>query len=271
MEQLSVAIITKNEEVNIRRCLSSLQWAHEIIVVDAFSSDKTVERASEMNARVIQRQWSGYADQKEFAVGQCTHEWILSVDADEVVTEELQKEILSAIQSNPSFNGFEIPRKSYFLGKWIRYGGWYPGYQLRLFRKSKTRMNHRPVHEGFLTEGEKGTFQSALFHYTYRSIHQYIEKMNDYTSLDSVNKLKNGKKISWIYFIANPLSLFLRMFISLRGYKDGFHGFLLAYYSAMSTLVLYAKCWEYQTAASRGMEVPPSSSTELEAIKRLAS
>jgi len=271
MEKISVAIITKNEELNIQRCLASVQWASEIIVLDAFSTDGTVDLAKKMNATVIQRQWSGYSDQKEFAVEQCSHEWILSIDADEVVPDELQKEILSVIQTTPSYNGFEIPRKSYFLGKWIRYGGWYPGYQLRLFRKSRTRMNHRPVHEGFLTEGTKGILHSSLIHYTYRSIHQYIEKMNDYTSLDIMNKLSNGRKIAWYHFIVNPLSLFLRMFLSLRGYKDGFRGFLLAYYSAMSSLVLYAKCWEYQTAASRGMALPPSTGKELDMFKHLAS
>lgn len=254
---ISVTVITKNEEANIERCLKSVQWADEIIVVDAESTDRTAEIARSLNATVIVKPWEGFAKQKEFAVRQAAHEWVLSIDADEEVTEGLKEEILATISDPPALNGYEMPRKSFFLGKWIRYGGWYPGYQLRLFKKSKTTMNHRPVHEGFLIEGTIGVLKADLNHYTYHSLHQYIEKMNDYSSLDVLNKLSNGRTIRWYNFILNPFSVFLRMYVSLNGWKDGMHGFMISYYSALHALSIFAKSWEYQNALNNGTAVPP--------------
>ncbi|NUN71228.1 MAG: glycosyltransferase family 2 protein, partial [Bacteroidetes bacterium] len=254
---ITAIAITKNEEANIARCLRSVQWADEIIVVDAESTDRTAEIARSLNAKVIVRPWEGFAKQKEFAFRQASHDWIFSIDADEEVTPELREEIRTVITAPHPLNGYEVPRRSFFLGKWIRYGGWYPGYQLRLFRAAQARMNHRPVHEGFLVEGIKGVLRSDLNHYTYNSIHQYIEKMNDYSSLDVLNKLSTGRVIRWYHFLLNPLSAFLRMFVSLKGWKDGMEGFLLAYYSAVHTLAIFAKCWEYQSAQRQGGVLPP--------------
>lgn len=263
---ISIIIITKNEEKNIERCLKSVQWADEIIVVDADSSDRTVKIAKALNAKVIVKQWEGFSKQKEFALHQASSEWIFSLDADEEVTIELKEEIFVTINLPHTLNGYEVPRKSFFLDRWMKNGGWYPGHQLRLFKKSKTRMNHRPVHEGFLIEGLIGLLKADLNHYTYNSLHQYLEKMNDYSSLDVMNTIGNGRIIRWYHFILNPLSVFLRMYISLRGYKDGFYGFLLAYYSAFHALVIYAKCWEYQSAQRHGTVIPPvSAETVVEA------
>ncbi|MFZ4621482.1 MAG: glycosyltransferase family 2 protein [Bacteroidota bacterium] len=268
---ISVTIITKNEEANIERCLKSVQWANEIIVVDAESTDKTVEIARRLNATVIVKKWEGFSIQKEFAMQQTKHEWVFSIDADEEVTPELQNEILETISKNDALNGYEVPRKSFFLGKFIRYGGWYPGYQRRLLRKSKSTMNHRPVHEGFLVEGKIGIFRSDLNHYTYSSLHQYLEKMNDYSSLDVMNKLSNGRTIRWYNFIINPLSFFLRMFVSQKGYKDGFHGFLIAYYSALHSLTIFAKSWEYQTALRTNSSIPPVTPESIAHLKSISS
>lgn len=267
---ISVTIITKNEEDNIARCLNSVQWADEIIVVDADSSDATVSIAKSLKAKVKNHSWEGFAEQKEFAVLQAKHEWVLSIDADEEVTEELRKEILEIMNQTETRNGYELPRKSFFLGKWIRYGGWYPGYQLRLFKKSESRMNHRPVHEGFLVEGTVGRLKSDLNHFTYSSLFQYLEKMNDYSSLDVVNKLSRNRTIRWYHCIANPIAAFFRMYVSLKGYRDGFHGFLLAYYSALHTLVIFAKSWEYQSAVRQGAELPPVSSGAIARLKELS-
>jgi len=265
---ISVIIITKNEEKNIERCLKSVQWANEIIVIDADSTDQTVKIAKSLKAKVIVKQWEGFAKQKEFAMNLAGNEWIFSIDADEEVTGELKEEILQTIKLPHALNGYEVPRKSFFLDRWIKNGGWYPGLQLRLFKKSKTRMNHRPVHEGFLVEGLMGVLKADLNHYTYNSLHQYIEKMNDYSSLDVMNKIGSGRIIRWYHFILNPLSVFLRMFVSLHGYKDGMVGFLLAFYSALHSLSIYSKTWEYQTAQRRGGEIPPVSAETIAAFKR---
>ena len=267
---LSVIIITKNEEANIARCIKSVQWADEIVVVDAESTDRTCAIAKDIGARVIVKRWEGFAVQKEFALSQASSPWVLSLDADEEVTTELKQEIQSVVVAADSNDGYEIPRKSFFLGKWIRYGGWYPGYQLRLFKKAKTHLNHRPVHEGFMVEGTVGRLVGNINHYTYRSVHHYIEKMNEYSSLDVMNKLSANRKVYWFNFILNPLSAFIRMYVSLKGYKDGFHGFLLAYYSALHVLVIYAKTWEFQTSEQRNVKVPPVTSKEIARLKRFS-
>ena len=273
MHTLSVVIITKNEERNIERCIGSVLWAGEVIVVDSGSTDATAELSRRLGARVIDRAWEGFAAQKEFAAAQAVGEWVLSLDADEEVTSELRLEIERMLESDePSaVDGHRMPRKSFFLGTWIRHGGWYPGYQMRLFKKSAAYMNHRPVHEGFEVHGPVGTFKSPINHYTYDTLQQYLEKMNDYTSLDVVNKLSEhpGMTVRWYHCVINPIALFLRMTISLKGYRDGFHGLLLAVYSSLYKLLVYAKTWEYQTALRRGETLPPVSSGDINAIKHL--
>jgi len=266
---ITVAIITKNEELNIARCLTSVKWADEIIVVDAYSTDRTCAIARELGATVIEREWTGFAAQKEFALQQASGDWVLSLDADEEVTAALKDEILKTIILDGHGDGFEIPRKSFFLGRWIRYGGWYPGYQLRLLRKSKAKMNHRPVHEGFSVDGTIGRLTADINHYTYASLHQYIDKMNDYSSLDVSQKIGKHGTIRWYNFLLNPLAAFFRIYVSLQGFRDGFHGFLLASYSSLHVLVIYAKSWEYQQAIKNGVPSPPISSEAIAELKRL--
>ncbi|KAB2922789.1 MAG: glycosyltransferase family 2 protein [Bacteroidetes bacterium] len=267
---LSVAVITKNEEANIARCLESVRWADELVVVDSGSTDRTAELARSFGARVIVREWEGFSKQKEFALRSASHGWVLSLDADEEVTPELREELLGIIARPDALNGYEIPRKSFFLGTWMRHGGWYPGYQLRLLRKDRTAMNHRPVHEGFETEGPVGRCRGDINHYTYATLHQYIEKMNDYSSLDVSNKLRSGKRIAWYNVLLNPLSAFLRQYVSKQGFRDGYHGFLLAWYSALHVQIIYAKSWEYRHAERSGAPLPPVSSGDLLRLKRLS-
>ncbi len=271
MEKLSVIVVTFNEELNIERCLKSVQWADEIIVVDAFSSDRTVELCRTLNAKVFQRTWDGYAPQKQYALSLASHRWVLLVDADEEVPEGLRKEIRETISLSPMFNGYQIARKSFFLGAWMKNGGWYPGFQLRLFLRSEAFISQRPVHEGVEIRGSVGRLDNALNHYTYHSLSQYLEKMNDYTSLDVMNKLSEVRpeNVRWYNFIINPASVFFRMYFGLTGFKDGFRGFLLAVYSSFYKLLLCAKTWEYQSAAKRGQPLPPVTSETLHSIKRL--
>jgi glycosyltransferase involved in cell wall biosynthesis len=270
MQNISVIVITYNEEHNVERCLHSVQWADEIIVVDAFSTDRTVAIARKCGATVVHHEWEGYGKQKAFALSCAAKDWVFSIDADEEVPNDLREEIRSTIASSNSADGYEIARKSFFLGTWIRHGGWYPGYQLRLFKRAKARVNARPVHEGFDIAGNIDILSASLLHYTYNSIYQYIEKMNAYTSLDVVNKLgEDARRFRWYHCVLNPLSAFLRMFISLKGYRDGIHGFLVAYYSGISVMVLSAKCWEYQSAHRTGDNVPPVTPEDVAHLKRL--
>ena len=246
MQKLSVVVVTFNEERNIERCVRSVQWADEIIVVDAFSTDRTVEICRRLNANIIQRPWEGYAPQKQFALSMASHTWVLLVDADEEVSPELHREIESVISMQHDCSGYEIARKSFFLGQWMQHGGWYPGYQLRLFVKAKACIPQRPVHEGVEVQGAVGKLRNPLNHYTYYSISQYLAKLNDYTSLDVMNRLndKRHRTVRWFNFIVNPLSVFVRMFFVLAGFKDGFRGLLLAVYSSFYKLLLLAKVWD---------------------------
>jgi glycosyltransferase involved in cell wall biosynthesis len=268
--RLSVIIIANNEEENIVRCLKSVAWADEIIVVDSMSTDSTVEKSLAFGARAVRNEWHGYARQKAFALSLATSHWVLSLDADEEVSVELRDEIRSRLQANSVENGFQIPRKSYFLGQWMKHGGWWPGYQLRLFRRERTTMPDRPVHEGFAVAGNVGKLENALEHYSYRSLHHYIEKLNDYTSLDVMNKIDSSfnRRVRWYNFILNPFSMFFRSYISLGGRRDGFRGFLLAVYSSLSSLLVYAKTWEYQRAVKSGFEKPPVTNEEITTLKQ---
>jgi glycosyltransferase involved in cell wall biosynthesis len=272
MQKLSVIIVTLNEERNIERCLRSVQWADEIIVVDAFSTDRTVELCRRLNANVIQRSWEGYAPQKQFALSIASRAWVLLVDADEEVPPELHREIESVISMQHNCNGYEIARKSFFLGQWMKHGGWYPGYQLRLFLKATASIPQRPVHEGVEVQGTVGKLRNPLNHFTYYSLSQYLAKLNDYTSLDVMNRLNNKRHrtVRWFNFIINPFSVFVRMYFVLTGFKDGFRGLLLAIYSSFYKLLLLAKVWEYETAAQRGQQPPSVTSETLNSIKRLS-
>lgn len=242
---LSVILVVKDEEHNIGDCLASVRWCEEIVVVDAYSRDRTVEIAREFTDRIYLRPWSGFSEQKTFALNQATHEWVLSLDADERVSAELQEEITMRIHPECKWDGFYIPRKSYFLGKWIRHSGWYPGYQLRLFRKSKTRVSPRRVHEGFLVAGDVGYVTHPIVHFTHSSIAGSLDKMNLYSTLEAEDRSSAGK-VRWYDLVFHPAATFLRKYVAQRGFLDGMPGFILALITAQVNLALYMKLWEKQ-------------------------
>jgi glycosyltransferase involved in cell wall biosynthesis len=248
---LSVALITLNEERNIGRCLDSLKFSPkvfktvEVILVDAQSRDRTAVLARKKGAKVFIRPWKGYADQKNWALARCRGDWILSLDADEELTPELIREIESKIPGTPpEVDGYTLKRRAFFLGKWIRHCGWWPDSQLRLVRRGSGRFNNQPVHEGLEVEGKTLELKEPMNHYTYDSIHQYLEKMNRYSDLAILN-VAPKKKVFWIYYLtAAPFFTFIRMFVSRRGFLDGWHGFVVCGLSAFHDFAKYAKLWE---------------------------
>lgn len=240
---ISTIIITYNEENNIGDCLESVKWCDEIVLVDAFSSDKTVAIAEKYTDIIIQRKWTGFSDQKAFALEKATNEWVLSIDADERCTPELQDEIQKAFGKNK--NGYYIPRKSYFLGKWMKHSGWYPGYQVRFFLKAKTTVSEKKVHEGFLVDGEIGYLQNPIIHYTHPSIEDSLQKMNLYSSLESEDR-NQIKKVHWYDILSHPFAAFLRKYFAQKGFLDGMPGFILAIITAQLKMALYMKLWERQ-------------------------
>ena len=241
MDKISVIIITGNEERNVVDCLKSVEWADEIIVVDSESTDSTVELAKKFTDKVFINKWEGFAKQKSYALSLASNKWILSLDADERVSDQLREEIISLQLGD--FAGFYIQRKNHFLGKNITTCGWGNDYQLRLFMKDKTKLNDRLVHEGFIVDGKTKRLQGQLIHYTYTSIENTLAKINHYSSLQA-QEYYGKKKTGGIGFILHPLGAFLKFFISLKGYKDGIYGMQIAFFNSLTTLQTYLKIWE---------------------------
>ena len=241
---LSVTIISLNEEKNLRRCLESVAFADEIIVVDSGSKDQTLPIAREFTDKVFQEPWQGFARQKNLAQDKAHGPWILNVDADERVTPELKEEILSVIQKESPYKGFKIPRKNFFCGQWIRHGGWYPNYQLRLYLKVAGTFAPREVHEQVVVKGRVETLKTHLEHFTYDSISDYLKRMDRYSELSAQQYLLEGKKVSWAEILFRTKFTFFKMWVLQRGFLDGSNGLILAVLYSYYTFVKYAKLKE---------------------------
>ncbi|HSW53636.1 MAG TPA: glycosyltransferase family 2 protein [Ignavibacteriaceae bacterium] len=244
MNKISVTIITKDEEKNISDCLKSVEWADEIIVVDSESTDRTVELAKKFTDKVFIRKWEGYVPQKRYALSLAANEWVLSLDADERVTEELKEEILNLLPSD--FSGFRIRRKNFLLKKEITSCGWEKDYQLRLFKKGKTDLNERLVHEKFVTEGKVGTLKNPMLHFTFSSFEEYLAKINSYTSLKAQELFKKKKKVGGWTIFSHTISAFFAFFFIRRGFKDGVYGLIISLLHSVSTMMNYIKLLELQ-------------------------
>ena len=243
---IAAVIITKNEERNIADCLASVSWADERIVVDAESTDGTVDIAKAASASVSVRPWTGYGPQKNFGIDQARAEWILIVDADERVPEALRDEIVALLRRNPDPEtpGYEIPRRNFFYGKWIEGGGLYPDYQLRLFRRTAGRYDDVLLHENFHLAGTAGRLEQPLDHYSMPTIAHHVRKMMRYTSLGAQEKLKGTTRIGAWTVGTHHLGTVLKTFVLRRGYRDGLYGVIVAMFAGLHTFVKYAKAWE---------------------------
>jgi len=252
LSSLSVIVITKNEERNIRECLESVGWAGEIVVVDAGSTDRTVELAKRVTPKVFVDAWKGYGAARNEALTHCVNEWVLWLDADERVTPALAGEITSVIAS-PAVHvvGYEVPRAAYFLGKWIKHCGWYPGHVVRLFRRGAGRFTEDKVHERLEVDGQIGRLKSDLLHFTDPNLFHYFEKFNRYTSLAAEELLGQRRKFRFTQLLLRPAWVFIRMYIVRRGFLDGIQGFILSLLSSFYVFVKYAKLWELSRSDER--------------------
>lgn len=248
MTRLSVTIVAWNEEERLRACLESVAWVDEIIVVDGESTDKTVALAREFTDRVWVRPWPGFAAQKNFALEQATGDWVLSLDADERVTPELRERIARILAADaagvPEADGYSIPRRNMFWGAWVRHGGLYPDYQLRLFRRRAGRFVADVVHESVRVEGRVGTLAEALLHHSYRGLEDFVQRSNRYSTLAAGAWLERGKRVGLADLIFRPLGRFLSMYIIRLGFLDGWRGFVLAVLYADYVFLRMAKAWE---------------------------
>jgi len=254
MEKVSVVIIAKNEEACIRRCLESVKWADEVVVVDDFSTDRTVAICREFTDKIHQKAMVGFGEQKQFAVDHTTHDWVFSIDADEFVSDELRESILAAKRDGFTYDGYEVFRKTEYLGRWMFHCGWYVPI-LRLFNKKVGRFSDNKVHEFVIVNGRVGRLDGDLMHHTYRDIAHHIEKLNLFTSLDA--EIVDGRGIVlkpanylW-YFALKPLLIFFRKYVVMKGYKEGVHGFLVSLFTAMAVTIIHAKAWEIQQNRQR--------------------
>lgn len=242
---ISAILITKNESKNILACLRSISWCDEIIIVDNFSRDGTAEFAKEFGAKVFQEEWKGYGAQKNSALLRARGDWILSIDADERVSPELKTEITDVLKREQRVHGYYIPRKNHFRGKWIRHGGWYPDYSLRLFRRGKGAFEERSVHEKVIVEGPLGYLRHPLIHYTYSSVSDFVIRMEKYSRLSCVEMQKSKKNYPFFLGVLRGIHTFFNMYLVRLGFLDGNDGLFLAIsYSYYTVLKYYrnSKC-----------------------------
>ena len=244
MTKLSVTIITKNEEKNMQACLTSVAWVDEIIIVDSFSEDRTVEIVRKFTDKIFLKKFTNYSEQRNFADEKTSNPWILALDADERVTTELKEEIIKLINDDQSrHDGYNIPRLDYMFGKSIKHGGWYPQYHVRLYKKKKTRWKNK-VHEKAYVQGEIGYFKNPILHFSHLKISNFIKKLDQYTSIEAEELYKEGYKPNLFRLIFWPFIVFVYKYIYKLGFLDGIHGIVLSTSLAYYHFAKYAKTWE---------------------------
>jgi glycosyltransferase involved in cell wall biosynthesis len=242
-KKITAIIPTLNEEVHIIDAIKSVDFADEIIVIDSFSTDKTVELAKAENVKVIQREFVDFSSQKNYAIEQAKHNWIYVLDADERVTKELKEEILQTLNQPKNFVGFYVFRTFYFIGRKLNYSGWQRDKVIRLFRKDKCRYNGELVHENIKAEGEIGFFENKLEHYSYRGYDHYISKLNHYSSLKAKSLLEKGKSVTVFHVLIKPPVRFIIHYFIRLGFLDGFPGFIISVLQSYGVLTRYIKLW----------------------------
>jgi glycosyltransferase involved in cell wall biosynthesis len=241
MNMISVTIITKNEEKNIRRCLKSIQWADEIVVVDTFSSDRTVEICLEFTDKVFQESWLGYGPQKNLCASKATNRWVLNLDADEVISSECAVEIQKILSGQPKFSLYRFPRKNFIANRWVRYAGWYPDLIARLYDKDRVSFSESMVHERLIPDGIGGVINRPIFHYSFDGMEDYIERQNRYSSIYAEEKKRLNSEVNWTHLYIRPVWAFIRTYFFRQGFREGFLGVFLALVVMFYTYLKYAK------------------------------
>lgn len=255
MPKLSVTVITRNEARDIGDALTSVAWADEIIVVDSHSTDNTFAIARQHTDRVIQRAWPGYIDQKNHAASLASHDWILSLDADERVPPQLAEEIKALMAEGPPKPAYRIPRVTWHLGRWVRTTDWYPDYQLRLYDRRAGQWTGRYVHEAVTVRGDVGQLKGELQHFAYRDIADHLETIDRYTTYAAKQMHESGRRAGLLQIAGHPPLAFLRNYLAHGGIRDGAVGFIISAMNAYYVFLKFAKLWELQRAEPRTSNV----------------
>jgi glycosyltransferase involved in cell wall biosynthesis len=249
MQPISAALIAYNEERNIEEALQSLSWADEIVVVDSGSKDATLDICRRFTDRILHRDWTGYVDQKNFAVEQAKNDWIFSLDADERPSPELCAEIRELSGKGFFQSGYKIPRVAFFMGRWIRHGDWCPDYQLRLFDRRHGKWKGGRVHESVKMAEKPGLLKGEIYHFTYRRLSDYLGRLETYSSLAALDYRQQGKSFVPLKLVGNPIAAFIKSYLLKRGFLDGMPGFAVAVMGAVSVFFKYAKLYELKLKA----------------------
>ena len=239
--KISATIITFNEERNISRVIESLRCCDEILVLDSGSNDRTVEIANKLGARVVEASWPGYAAQKNTAAQLASYDWILSLDADESLSEALEAEIWQIKKSGPKYDGFTVPRLAQYLGRWILHSGWYPDRKVRLFDRRKAKWVGEFVHESVKVQGSIGHLQSNLLHFTCNSLSEHVRTIDRYTTLAAQEIAARREDVPFPILLFDPPWTFFRTYFLKLGFMDGVEGLAIAYMAAFYNFVKYTK------------------------------
>jgi len=262
---ISAIVLCYNEADNIRACLESLTWAEEILVVDSFSTDETLEIARQFTDGILQREYVGLASQRNWAIPQASFPWVLVVDADERVTPQLREEIDAIISSPDSCAGYFIRRRNFFMGKEIRHCGWQRDWVLRLFRRDQGRYDDsRPYdyHVGVKVNGKVGRCRGVMDHYPYRDLKTYLEKLRRYADWGGLDAAGRGKRASYWRLLFHPLGRFLRMYLLQGGFLDGKHGLVVCTLAACYVALQDARLWEIERSGVIGRRFHPPPNEE---------
>ena len=245
---ISAFIVCKNEALNMDRCLASLAWCDEIVVVDSGSTDGTLEICARHGCRVVHRDWTGYVDQKAHGLSLCSQPWILNLDADEEVSPELREETQAILRRDVEGavreDGFELLRVVFYLGRWWRLGGWHPEWRLRLARREKVTWHGEEPHEHARVPGAVSRLRGELRHYTYRDIADQVARMNSHTSAAARSLHAKGRRAGLADLLLKPKARFFKFYILRKGWREGLPGFLVACMEAVSVYLKYFKLWE---------------------------
>lgn len=245
MSKFSVYVIAYNDEPNMRACLESVKGADELIVVDSHSTDKTAAISREFTDKVYQVDFKGFGNLRNQALSYCSHEWVFSLDSDERMTPELWKEIHQLLDRGPEADAYFVPRKNYFLGRWIQHCGWYPDYrQPQLFRKSRFRYRDEVVHESFDCDGPVGYLTQPAIQIPFRDIDQFLSKHDRYSDLMARRMKEQGRRFAPHQLVTHPVGTFAKMYLLRQGFRDGMPGLILSGLYAYYTFLKYAKLWE---------------------------
>lgn len=258
-EKISACVISFNEEKKIERCLSSLTWCDEIVLMDSFSTDRTLEIASKFTDNIYQQEWMGYVGQRNLVREKASHPWILYVDSDEEISPALREAIIREFENGTDpYVGYEFPRIVYFLGRWIKHGEWYPDIKLRLFKREFGRTEGIEPHDKVVVNGQVKRLEEPVFHYTYGEISDQLRTMNRFSSIAAQQRFVQGRRFKKIDLLLHPFFRFIKGYFLKGGILDGMHGFIIAMSCSFTAFAKYAKHWELVRRHRKNFEEFPN-------------